>query len=82
MPYLDRRRFLSSTGALAALPLLPGCATGRGSAAPDDAAVQAILAEVADDLLAEFPENATSLGLDKDARADLKSRLTNRNRDA
>ena len=33
--------------------------------APDDAAVQALLAEVSEALLAEYPENASALGLDK-----------------
>jgi uncharacterized protein (DUF885 family) len=37
-----------------------------------------MLAQVAEDLLAEYPENATALGLDKDARAGLKSQLTDR----
>ena len=52
---LDRRRFLSSASALAALPLLPACATraGLGQGAPDDAALQAILSRMADQILAE-----------------------------
>jgi uncharacterized protein (DUF885 family) len=37
-----------------------------------------MLAEVAEEMLAEYPENATALGLDKDGRAGLKSRLTDR----
>jgi uncharacterized protein (DUF885 family) len=79
MQPLARRQFLASTAAIATLPLLPGCAaTGRGGAAPDDAALQAMLAEVADAMLREYPENATSLGLDKDGRAGLKSQLTDR----
>jgi uncharacterized protein (DUF885 family) len=79
MQPLARRQFLASTAAVAALPLLPGCATRAGSAAaPDDARVQAELAQVAEAMLREYPENATSLGLDKDARAALKSRLTGR----
>ena len=77
---LDRRNFLVSASAAAALPLLPGCAANRalGGNSPDDAALQGILGEIADSLLREYPENATSLGLDKDARAGLKSRLTDR----
>ena len=71
---LSRRHFLATTGAAAALPLLPGCATR----APTEASVQATLGQVAEALLAEYPENATTLGLDKDARAGLKSRLTDR----
>jgi uncharacterized protein (DUF885 family) len=76
---LDRRRFLSSAATLAAAPLLSGCASWSGEpSALDDAAVEKALAGVADDLLAEYPENATSLGLDKAERAALKSRLTDR----
>jgi uncharacterized protein (DUF885 family) len=37
-----------------------------------------MLAAMAEQLLAEYPENATALGLDKDIRAGLKSRLTDR----
>ncbi|HEX8579928.1 MAG TPA: DUF885 family protein [Allosphingosinicella sp.] len=79
MQPLARRQFLASTATIAALPLLPGCATtaGRG-AAPDDAEVEALLAQTAEEMLREYPENATSLGLDKDARATLKRQLTDR----
>jgi uncharacterized protein (DUF885 family) len=73
---IDRRQFLGSAGAVAALQLLPGCATGRGAAA--GGSTDASLAQMAEQLLAEYPENATTLGLDKDARARLKSRLTDR----
>jgi uncharacterized protein (DUF885 family) len=79
MPPLARRQFLTSTAAVAALPLLPSCATRLGGGpAPDDAALQAELAQVAEGMLQEYPENATSLGHDKDARAGLASRLTDR----
>jgi uncharacterized protein (DUF885 family) len=79
MQSLARRQFLASAAAVGALPLLPGCATGAGAGtAPDDAELQAELAQVAEAMLREYPENATSLGLDKDARAALKSRLTDR----
>ena len=37
-----------------------------------------VLAGIAEELLAEFPENAGALGLDKDGRAGLKARLTDR----
>lgn len=79
---LDRRDFLSGAGALLALPVVAGCAaTG---AAPDSggadkgAALERTLSGVAEDLLAEYPENATALGLDKGARSALKSTLTDR----
>jgi uncharacterized protein (DUF885 family) len=43
-----------------------------------DAGVNRLLASFAEALLAEFPENAASLGIDKGERAALKSRLTDR----
>jgi uncharacterized protein (DUF885 family) len=77
MPSLNRRRFLASTGAVAALQLLPGCA-GRSLKGGTDESAEALLAQVSEAILAEYPENATTLGLDKDARSGLKSRLTDR----
>ena len=82
MDDLGRRDFLSGAGALLAIPAVAGCA--GGAAAPeragpvDGAALERTLAGVAEDLLAEYPENATALGLDKEARSALKSRLTDR----
>ena len=80
---LDRRDFLGGAGALLALPAVAGCAgtkaaPGSASAADQGAALDRLLATVAEDLLAEYPENATALGLDKDARSALKSTLTDR----
>jgi uncharacterized protein (DUF885 family) len=76
---LDRRHFLGSAGALAALQLLPACAGREGArAAGGDEAPRALLARHAELLLAEYPENATALGLDSGGRAGLKSRLTER----
>ncbi|MGH8243820.1 MAG: DUF885 family protein, partial [Steroidobacteraceae bacterium] len=43
-----------------------------------DATVERLLAGIAEELLAEYPENATGLGIDTGARAPLKSRLTDR----
>ncbi|MGZ8997236.1 MAG: DUF885 domain-containing protein [Allosphingosinicella sp.] len=82
MNEFDRRDFLSGAGALLALPAVAGCA-GTGAALEtggpaDGAALERTLAGVAEDLLAEYPENATALGLDKDARSGLKSTLTDR----
>jgi uncharacterized protein (DUF885 family) len=70
-----RRHFLGSVAAVAALPLLPGCATRK---ARESGSADALLAQMAEEILAEYPENATSLGLDQDARAGLKSRLADR----
>ncbi|HEX6375263.1 MAG TPA: DUF885 family protein [Allosphingosinicella sp.] len=71
-----RRHFLGSAGAVAVLPLLPGCASKSARGALPS--VEAMLSGMAEQLLAEYPENATTLGLDKDARAGLKSKLTDR----
>jgi uncharacterized protein (DUF885 family) len=76
MQPFTRRHFLGSAGAIAALQLLPGCATRRAAEASGSAGP--LLARMAEQILAEYPENATTLGLDKDARAGLKSRLTDR----
>jgi uncharacterized protein (DUF885 family) len=77
---LDRRHFLASAGAAAALPLLSSCAGKARIPAPSAGAerIEAQLANVAEALLREYPENTTALGLDKDGRAGLKSRLTDR----
>ncbi len=79
---LDRRDFLSGAGALLTLPVVAGCAgtnaaPNRGEAA-GGAALERMLAGVSEELLAEYPENATALGLDKENRAGLKSKLTDR----
>jgi uncharacterized protein (DUF885 family) len=80
---LDRRHFLTGASALLAYPALAGCAetaapAGPGANSTDAAALKRMLAGVAEDLLAEYPENATALGLDKDNRAPLKAKLTDR----
>ena len=76
---INRRELIGGAGALAAAAALPGGADAqtRGGQ-PGDAAARRMLGEVAERLLAEYPENATSLGLDKGARAGLKARLTDR----
>jgi len=82
---VDRRHFLSLTGAFLALPALPGCARSgmagldEGAALPlGDADLERFLSGMAEQLLREYPENATALGLDKEARVGLKSLLTDR----
>ena len=69
---IDRRDLLLGAGAFALTSSLPA----RGQAG--DASAEAVLAEVAEALLADYPENATILGLDHGARAGLKSRLADR----
>src|ERR1700759_1681976 len=75
---INRRDFIVGTGAAVAAANLPGRAMGNADA---DAAAEALLAEIAEELLVEYPENATSLGIDKDPRAGLKSKLSDRSAD-
>ena len=80
---MDRRRFLQST-AVAAVAAgyapLPAFAqdASRAGDAPLDALFDAILADTLD----HSPELATSLGMDKGARASAKGRLNDRSLDA
>ncbi|WP_311269068.1 DUF885 family protein [Sphingobium sp. WCS2017Hpa-17] len=71
---LTTRRALLAAGASAVtLGALPArAATGA------DAAAQALLADMAEAMLADAPETASGLGLDTGARAALKSRLGNK----
>lgn len=75
MSPFNRRDVLALGGAALATSALAGQAL---AAAPGDAAAEALLAGVAEDLMREYPENASALGLDKGARAALKSNLTDR----
>lgn len=74
---IDRRELLLGAGALALLAPLQGCATTRAPASTD-AATEALLAEIAEAILADYPEGASALGIDTGARAALRSRLTDR----
>ncbi|MES2272052.1 MAG: DUF885 family protein [Pseudomonadota bacterium] len=68
-----RRDFLIGTAAIASMAGKPArAATGA------DGKAQAALADMAEQMLADYPESATGLGLDKDKRAALKSQLTDR----
>jgi uncharacterized protein (DUF885 family) len=72
-----RRDFIAGTGAaIAALTNLAACARRDPASQPVDVAVR--LAEIAEELLADYPENATALGIDTGARAGLKLRLADR----
>lgn len=77
MSQFNRRDVLALGAAAAAFG---GQALGSvaQAAAPGDAAAEALLSSVAEDLMREYPENASALGLDKDKRAALKSSLTDR----
>jgi uncharacterized protein (DUF885 family) len=69
-----RREFLAGAGAALAVANLPAYAAG----ADQDAATQKLLAESAEELLVDYPEGATGLGIDSGVRAALKSKLQDR----
>lgn len=68
-----RRELLAAGASAAALSTIPA----RAAESPD-AAAQALLADMAEAMLADAPETASGLGLDTGARLPLKSRLGNR----
>jgi uncharacterized protein (DUF885 family) len=72
---LDRRQF-----ALAALAA--GIAAPAAAQAVADPRLRSLLDALVEEVLAEDPESATGLGLDKGARAGLKRRLTDRSQEA
>ncbi len=69
----SRRDFLVGTGSAIALANLPAHAFGAA-----EAEVEALLAGFAEELMADYPESATGLGIDTGRRAELKSRLADR----
>lgn len=73
----SRRDFIVGTGAAIALTRLPLAAAEPSQSAADQAA-EALLAELAEELMADYPESATGLGIDSGARAALKSKLADR----
>jgi uncharacterized protein (DUF885 family) len=72
---INRRNFLAGTAAAVALANSPRPASAAGNG---DVAVEETLAGMAEELLADYPENATALGIDRDKRAGLKSKLADR----
>jgi uncharacterized protein (DUF885 family) len=76
---LDRRTFVASSGAAAlASTLLPGIALAQFGAGSGDAALNALFERIFQQNVQRSPELATQLGLDKDANAALKGRLSPR----
>ncbi len=74
-PSLSRRSFLGALGATTALTVLPGCVT---TAAPGgQAAAEALLDDIAWNMLRHEPTRATSLGVDTGAHAALRGQLGN-----
>ena len=72
---MDRRAFLLSSGALATIGITPSALAQTAAAGSADAELHALLDRFFYDRLADSPEQATSLGLDKGERAGLRSRL-------
>ncbi len=70
-----RQLLLGTAGTLAAAALPRGA---NALFADADAQAEALLARTAETFLTLYPETATSLGVDKDARAQLKHQLTDR----
>ena len=69
-----RRDLLAASAAATAYALLPGRAFAADSAA--DARASKLLDGITEQMLRDFPESATGLGIDKGARAALKSQRT------
>lgn len=76
---ISRRQALAGLTASTALPMVSGCAQKLARSAPtSEAQAVALLDSVAENLLWLQPESATVLGIDKGARAPLRSMLTDR----
>ncbi|HEY0413626.1 MAG TPA: DUF885 family protein [Allosphingosinicella sp.] len=74
---MDRRTFIASSGAAAlGAALLPKAAAAQPGSG--DAALNALFERIFQEVVANSPELATSLGLDKGANAPLKHRLSPR----
>lgn len=72
---VTRRELLTAGAATVAIQALPARAFAASGA---DAAAEAMLAQIAESLLADMPETASSLGIDTGKRSGLKSRLGDR----
>ncbi|HEX8626372.1 MAG TPA: DUF885 family protein [Allosphingosinicella sp.] len=75
---MDRRTFIASSGAVALAATVPGAALAQRRAGSGDAALNALFERIFQQQVQRSPEQATSLGLDKDSNAGLKSRLSPR----
>ena len=73
--HTTRRELLAGASASLALTTLPAAARAAGTA---DGRAETLLSRIAETLLNDGPESATSLGIDKDKRARLKHRLSDR----
>ena len=71
-----RRQLLLGAGSTLALAGTPAAA--RALLAQNDAPAQALIDRVAEQMLRDYPETSTTLGIDKDKRANLKHQLMDR----
>jgi uncharacterized protein (DUF885 family) len=69
-----RRDFVIGSGAALAVSNLPAVS----ATPPGDKAAETLLAAITEELLVDYPESATQLGIDKGARATLKAKLGDR----
>ena len=69
-----RREFVITTSAALAASQLPA----RAGTPENDGAAERLLAEFTEELLVDYPESATMLGIDVGARAALKAKLSDR----
>ena len=72
---IDRRQFMASAAAAGLAGAVPALAAPAAGGA---AGLNRLLDEISEELLREYPDDATFLGLDTGARAALHSRLTDR----
>ena len=77
---MNRRQAMAMLTSAMTLPLLPTCSRQQPPAPRSTAETDALalLDELAENLLRLAPENATSLGIDTGARAQLRSQLADR----
>ncbi len=70
----NRRKFLITSSAALAASQLPA----RAATSQHDRGAESLLAEFAEELLVDYPESATMLGIDVGERAALKTKLSDR----
>jgi uncharacterized protein (DUF885 family) len=82
---LTRRQAIATLASTATLPLMSACnrepgstASTAASSADSEANARVLLDDIGNSLLRLVPETATSLGLDTDARAELRAQLMDR----
>ena len=75
---ITRRHILTAGASAMGLAALPARAAQALNMASPDAQAEALLADMAEQMLGDAPESASAFGIDTGARAALKSRLGNK----